>query len=547
MISTRIAGFLAAWWTIVPGHGAPGPGVAAPDRQPGVQNPAPPSRAGRDSALHLLNRIAYGPRPGDVDRVLAEGIDTYLERQLHPDRIPDPAVAAPLGRLAVLHAATGDLARQYRLDLADRLRRQRMLADSGAGAPPTEGRRPPVDATRRSIGELQQSVLIRAVLSERQLEAVLTDFWFNHFNVFMGKGPVRVLVRDYLEETIRPRVLGRFEDLLIATAESPAMLIYLDNAQSVAEGAEPPRLARRARLDSALEARMPRGVNENYARELLELHTLGVDAGYTQEDVENVARVLTGWGIRRRGAEPVFAFNAWAHDGGTKTVLGRVFPAGGGMEEGVELLRWLAAHPATVRHVSAKLCRRFVADDPPEGCIDAAAAAWQASDGEIRAVVAAILRSPEFWAPGTRGAKTKTPLEFVASAARVIGGVPDTTLVLAQVVRRLGQPLFFESAPTGYAEIEERWVNSGALLERLNVAMALASRRAPGLRSPGLPRRRIADPDALVQSVNETILGGQAGPATLRVLRERADTVDPARARILLTGLALGSPEFQRQ
>ena len=225
---------------------------------------------------------------------------------------------------------------------------------------------------------------------------------------------------------------------------------------------------------------MPRGLNENYARELLELHTVGVDGGYTQQDVVDVARILTGWGIERPDRGAAFEFHDWAHDRGEKTVLGVRFPAGHDMDEGLRLLGLLASHHATMHHVSHKLCARFVADDPPDGCVDAAVDAWHHSDGDIREVLRAIFRSPDFWAPQTRRAKVKTPLEFLVSAVRATGAVPDTTARLALVVARLGQPLFLQPAPTGYGEIQDDWVNAGALLNRMNVAVALAAGRLPG-------------------------------------------------------------------
>jgi uncharacterized protein (DUF1800 family) len=360
---------------------------------------------------------------------------------------------------------------------------------------------------------------------------------------------------SYIEETIRPRVLGRFEDLLVATAQAPAMLVYLDNAQSVAEGAVPPALARqRGRAggrqqarQERLEERLPRGINENYARELMELHTLGVDGGYTQRDVVEVARILTGWSIRRRD-DPGFEFHDWAHAQGDKTVLGRTF-RDGGMHEGRELLAFLAHHPATMRFVSAKLCARFVSDLPPEGCIDAGVHAWARSGGEIRDVVRAILTSPEFNAPEARAAKLKTPLEFVTSAVRAVGGTPDSSLALALLVGRLGQPLYLQAAPTGYPEREESWVNSGALLERFNTAVALAAGRLPGVRYD--PDRLLplnGDSSRLADLVNQVILAGGAGEGTLGTLRrEIADIRDSATARAFAIGLALGSPEFQRQ
>src|SRR5213078_3278950 len=289
----------------------------------------------------------------------------------------------------------------------------------------------PMQEFRELGGELQQLAIVRAAISERQLREVMVDFWANHFNVFVGKGADRFLTPSYIEETIRPNALGRFEDLLIATAKSPAMLFYLDNAQSVAPGATPPRRQPRA----------PRGINENYARELLELHTLGVDGGYTQQDVIAVARVFTGWGIDRPQRGAGFAFHAWAHDRGEKQVFGMRF-RGGGMEEGIRLLKLLAMQHATMHHVSQKLCARFVRDDPPDGCVDAAVDAWHRSNGDIRAILRAIFTSPDFWAPQALRAKVKTPLEFVVSAVRATGATPDSTLRLAQVVSRLGEPLY---------------------------------------------------------------------------------------------------------
>jgi uncharacterized protein (DUF1800 family) len=516
--------------------------------------------AGRDSILHLLNRAAFGPRPGDVERIQAAGIERYLDAQLDPARIGDTAVTRYLARLDVLSKHPDEIGREVRDALAER--RTRETRGDTMPMSRADRERSPI---RRYGAELQQAAVIRAVTSERQLYEVMADFWVNHFNVFMAKGNQLGFMAAYVEETIRPRVLGRFEDLLVATAKSPAMLFYLDNAQSVAEGAVPPGLTgqrgsgaagrrrfgrQAARLDSLrrlAEQRMPRGINENYARELLELHTLGVDGGYTQHDVVQVARILTGWSIRRQG-DPRFVFNNWAHVTGPKAVMGREFPEDG-VNEGMALLAFLARHPSTMRHVSAKLCMRFVSDLPPEGCIDAAVHAWQRTDGDIREVVRAILRSPEFWAPEARGAKLKTPLEFVASAVRAVDGRPDSTVALAALVGRLGQPLYLQAAPTGYPEREESWVNSGALLERFNAAVALAAGRLPGVTYQ--PDRLVTvapGPDRLPDLVNEAILSGIAGDSTLATIRRQlADIRDPRAARAFAIGLALGSPEFQRQ
>jgi uncharacterized protein (DUF1800 family) len=509
--------------------------------------PALPAQTHDTAAVvHLLNRAAFGARPGDVGRVLAMGVDAWLDLQLHPERIPDTAAQRYLEGLEVMRRPPDEVARALREAAAERRqRRAAMRSDSTATMPPPDGE---PGVLRRYPAQLQQAAVARAVLSERQLYEVMVDFWVNHFNVFMAKGNDRGLMPAYVEETIRPRALDRFEDLLVATARSPAMLNYLDNAQSVAEGALPPlgRPGGRAGQERLL-ARMPRGVNENYARELLELHTLGVDGGYTQADVEAVARILTGWSVRLRG-DPEFVFNAWAHARGPKTALGRTFSEDG-EREGLALLAFLARHPSTMRHVSAKLCTRLVSDVPPEGCIDAGVHAWEKSGGDVRQIVGAILRSDEFWAAEARSAKLKTPLEFVASAVRAVGGRPDTTPALAALVARLGQPLYLQAAPTGYPEREESWVNTGALLERFNAAMGLAAGRLPGVRyDPDSLVPVDSDPARLVATVSAAILSGAAGDATLATIRRQvSDLRDPAVARAFAIGLALGSPEFQRQ
>jgi uncharacterized protein (DUF1800 family) len=402
-----------------------------------------------------------------------------------------------------------------------------------------------LDQLRQAVGQVQQLAVVRAVLSERQLREIMVDFWVNHFNVYFAKGADRVLMPVYIEHTIRPRALGRFEDLLIATAQSPAMLFYLDNWESVANGAVPPTAGRAVGRSAAAN----RGPNENYARELLELHTLGVDGGYTQHDVIEVARLFTGWSIARPAQVGRFQFNAWAHDAGEKLVRGVRFPAGHGLDEGLRLLKLLANDPATMRHVSHKLCARFVTDDPPDGCVDDAAAVWRASRGDITAVVRAIVQSPDFWAPRALRAKVKTPLEFLVSAVRAVGGEPDSTPALADVVGRLGQPLYLEPSPAGYPESQEEWVNSGALLHRMNAAVDLAAGRLPGVAvSLDGVLTLDDDPDALIASLDDRLLGGVLSTRTRSVLRDQLSAVRDARAaRSLVVGLALGGPEFQKQ
>ena len=508
-----------------------------------------------DSALHVLNRLAYGPRPGEVDRVAGSGVMKWIDAQLQPDRIPDPQVERRESSFPILGKDPGDLARAITVVRRQRFGTRQNGQDVG---PPGRPLLLPADSqaalhVRQTMGQLQQLAVMRAAISERQLREVMVDFWTNHFNVFFGKGADRAFTPSYIERTIRPRAMGRFEDLLVATAKSPAMLFYLDNWQSVAKGAEPPAVARMARLDDAraeqMLARMPQGLNENYARELMELHTLGVDGGYTQQDVIEVARIFTGWSIERPQQGGEFRFNDWAHDYGEKTVRGVDFPGGHGMDEGLRLLKLLAEDPATMHHVSRQLCARFVSDDPPDGCVDDAVAAWRRTDGDIAEVLRAIFVSPDFWSPQAVRAKVKTPLEYIVSAVRAVGGDPDTTPRLAQVIGRLGEPLYAQPSPAGYPESQEEWVNSGALLLRMNMAVALAAGRLPGVTialDSLVPTTE--DAAALIEAADVRLLGGILTPHSDDVLRhEVANVPDPVAARALVIGLALGGPEFQRR
>src|SRR6184192_580839 len=504
-----------------------------------------PALTPRDSALHALNRLAYGPRPGEVDRVAADGVMRWVDRQLSPRKIDDGPLAARERRFKILDYDAGELARVY-VDAQRERREQKRAAatDSMTEKPEQTG---PLEQRGRRLGaEFQELAVIRAVLSERQLYEVMVDFWANHFNVFFAKGADRFLTPSYIEQTIRPRALGKFADLLIATAQSPAMLFYLDNWESVAPGSTPPQAMRlRARplfgrapsfgrpplFDPARDPmradsqrqraveRMPKGINENYARELLELHTLGVDGGYTQQDVINVARIFTGWSIRRPQQGGDFEFHDWAHDTGDKQVLGIEFERGHGMDEGVRLLKLLANHPATMHHVSRQLCQRFVNDDPPDGCVDDAVAAWQRTRGDIREVLRAVFHGPDFWSTVNVRAKVKTPLEFVVSAARATAADPDTTPRLAQMVARLGEPLYLHVAPDGYPEKEDAWVNSGALLDRMNAAVALAAGRLPGAAATLDSVAPVtADPQQLIADIDDAILGGTMSENTKRVI-----------------------------
>ncbi len=496
----------------------------------------------RDSAVHALNRLAYGPTPAQVDDIARHGVMRWIDHQLEDHHGQDDAADVRRNAFPILAMSRASLAEYYAEMRRQKQMEQHEAAAMDAGLPRAIPARPPKAAPRELAGGLEQWVVVRATLANRQLAEVMADFWFNHFNVFMDKGADRFLLPSYLEETIRPRALGKFEDLLLATARSPAMLFYLDNAMSIAPGAEPTG----RRLPGKPKAS---GLNENYARELLELHTLGVDGGYTQHDVIEVARILTGLSIDHPERGAGFTFHDWAHDRGPKQVLGQLFSAGHGEDEGERLLRMLANHPATMHHVSAKLCARFVSDEPSDECVDQAVAAWRRSHGEIREVLRAIFRSDAFWAAAAVRSKVKTPLEFVVSAIRATGGVPDSTSQLAQAVARLGEPLLRQASPAGYPETQEEWVNSGALLQRMNFAVALAAGRLPGVQvNLDSIAPATTEYDRLLDIVGERLLSGRMTEQTRRVIRrELAGVRDPVQARALAVGLALGGPEFQRQ
>lgn len=486
-----------------------------------------------DSARHVLNRLAFGPTPGEIDIVRREGALHWAERLLSDARPEDPALARREQAFDPGRFEAAALA--GRIEESRRARRQQQaLGDSGMIRGKDVKRMDQGPA--RTLAQFQQLAIVRAVTAEDQLREVMIDFWTNHFNIYLDKGIDRALVPEFINQTIRPKALGKFEDLLLATARSPAMLYYLDNVRSVRPGPSRPR-------------RLPTGINENYARELMELHTLGVDGGYTQQDVTEVARILTGWGMEQPSRGTGYQFHDWAHDDGAKTVLGMKFPAGGGESEGRKLIQMLANHPATMHHVSQKLCARLVADDPPDGCVDDAVRAWKESHGEILAVLRAIVRSPDFWSPRAMNSKVKSPFEFVVSAARALSIEPDTFPALAQAVGKLGQPLYRQSSPAGYPEREDDWVNSGALLERMNLAVALTAGRVRGA-SPQLDP--LAAPDksgpALLDAIDHVLFAGSMSATTRKAIaREVDDARSSEEARSLAIGLALGSPEFQRQ
>jgi uncharacterized protein (DUF1800 family) len=415
----------------------------------------------RERAQHALDRLAFGGKPGDVDVVMRIGVDRWIDQQLHPERIPDRAVDAQLARYQTLSMSSTQIFDQFEKPIIERRRAKKNQQEIEEGIAPEN--RP-----RRLIAELSAQRLIRATDSERQLNEVMADFWLNHFNIFAPKGLDRVLITSYERDVIRPHMWGKFEDLLLATAKSPAMLFYLDNARSRA-GA----------------------INENYAREIMELHTLGVDGGYTQQDVTELARVLTGWSIARPNEGEGFVFRRFAHDRGEKTVLGIHFRAGGGMEEGERMIHVLAHQPATAHHIAYKLCQRFIADEPPASAVDRVAKVFLATDGDLRRTVQAVIDSPEFWDPQHYRNKMKTPFEFAVSAIRAVGGCIDDPLPVARQLQQMGEGLYLSQPPTGYSDTAQAWSGSGELMARLNFALAVAENKLPGVRST------IPDPKAM--------------------------------------------------
>jgi uncharacterized protein (DUF1800 family) len=652
-------------------------------------------------ALHALNRLTFGPRPGDVQRVTAMGVDKWIDQQLHPEHINDAALESHLAPLRTIRMSTkelvdnfpppqvikavmdgkerlpsdpvkravyeaqidriehkdeekkaaastagnsftppvnqsanaapgpdaaaaqgaanpapqpagkgkrtpeqiaqkqedklfADLKAQELLDLPpdERMKRvlemspddQRALATSLKGAKAdkfTEGMNPKQRETLQALNnpqqvvndELVQAKLLRAIYSERQLDEVMTDFWFNHFNVYLGKGADRYMVTAYERDVIRPHALGKFEDLLVATAQSPAMLFYLDNWLSAGPNSEVAlgvALRRNARNrypyghPPAKPKKRGSGLNENYGRELMELHTLGVNGGYTQKDVTELARVLTGWTIEEPRKGGGFKYEEKLHEPGDKLILGHRIKEGG-EREGRQVLHLLAHHPSTAHFICNKLAMRFVSDTPPSALVDRMAQTFLKKDGDIREVLKTMLKSPEFWSDDAYRAKVKTPLEFVVSAARATNADVTDAMALARQLNNMGMPLYGMQPPTGYSMKADAWVNSSALLDRMNFSLALLNGRVKGTQvdvsqlvppSPGGPSAA-EDPHQALAQMEASLLAGDISKQTHDAIAKRLDDPqvaqrkldDPARAPNLgmIAGLIVGSPEFQRR
>lgn len=465
-----------------------GCGSAVHSPATGIAITAVESELPRDQQIdHVLNRLAYGARPGDAERVRAMGVERWIALQLTPERIDDRASDSVVAAYRTLAMPTSELASIFR---TVRMARRDTSQPTARAAMRDEQR-----TLQLSLGEAAAAKLSRAVVSERQLYEQMVDFWTNHFNVFAGKGQTRLFIPAYDRDVIRPRAMGRFRDLLGAVAKSPAMLFYLDNWQSAADSTHSTlrprpafgRVGSRPPLRGGLPpaaARQPRGLNENYARELMELHTLGVDGGYTQQDVIEVARALTGWSIDP--AHGIFAFRPAIHDADQKTVLGVRLPARRGIEDGEDVLDILAKHPSTARHITRKLVVRFVSDSPPPALVDRCASVFARNDGDIRQTLRCVVTSPEFFSRSAYRSKVKTPFELVASGLRAVNATPDATPRSAQILTRLGQPIFGRQTPDGWPDRAVEWMNSGAMMNRVNFGLALAAGRLPGVRFGGV-------------------------------------------------------------
>ena len=575
-----------------------------------------------EQIVHALDRLTFGPRPGDVERVKRIGLKKWINQQLHPDRLaenpvleahlqaleslrmtpleaeqhyPSPQVIRaiaqgrqPLPEDPLLRSSVERLLVRYKTKIAqasntpvapdqqEDLEPMRSLDEvltpveleivrSGNGerkrellesmpqekiedmlVAMTQRQRlqvfgPASSTVRREIFllnapqqvvayDLLDSKMLRAIESTRQLAEELDDFWFNHFNVFYEKGADRFLIPQYEREAIRPHVLGQFRDLLEATAKSPAMLFFLDNFESV-----------RPDLDANNQHRkVKRGLNENYGRELMELHTLGVNGGYTQKDVTEVARCFTGWTIRapRDGGE--FFYNDKLHDKGEKIVLGHVIAAGGGIEDGEQVLDILARHPSTAHFISKELAQRFVADNPPEALVNRMAQTFLSTNGSIREVMKTMLNSKEFWSQGAYRAKVKSPFEMVASAARALDANVIDGWALANQVGRLGEPLYRKLEPTGYSNLNSEWVNSASLLGRMNFALQLAQNHVESVKVD--VKRFGDDPNAVAKALMFRDMSPQTRAAIDKALEDNKQK-NPALAAALI----IGSPDFQKR
>jgi hypothetical protein len=499
-------------------------------------DPALHPLSGSQQIAHVLSRLTFGPRPGDAERVKAIGVKRWIDEQLRPGRIDDSALETALAPIPAWSEVASSLGMVPDVPRSISTKPSAELMKDSAARVQLQ-----LVALRMKVVALQArgdyfyaGKVIHAQLGERQLLEVLSDFWENHFSVYQAKMPSPTALIEWDRDVLRPRALGKFRDLLGAVAHSPAMLFYLDNHLST-----------------------KRGLNENYARELMELHTLGVDGGYTQKDVQEVARALTGWTIDRSRQPVTFVFRPAQHDTGVKTVLGNTLQSGRGIEDGEEVLDILARHPSTARYIAFKLARRLVSDDPPPALVSRAAATFSRTDGDIAEVVRTIVSSREFFSQAAFRAKVKTPFQLVVSARRALGAPADTSPQTARLIARLGQPTFGWQTPDGWPERGGAWMNSATMFSRIKFGNDIAEGRVPFVPIKAWPvwnSLASAPLNTQAEGVVDVILGGFAEPLTrTTMLGIRSDGsgnapgADGERRLRELLAIALASPEFQRR
>jgi len=564
------------------------------------------------AAAHLVSRFTYGAKPGQVDAVVQMGLENWFVQQLG-GMLADDSLEQRLSRYDALELSNEEVANMYpRNGQVVRMAIRDGVINKDSVKVDRKEYRDVLQTYMQQKGLKREQDLfrqffcqkvLRATYSENQLREVMADFWFNHFNVSITKNDCAEFIPAYERDVIRPNALGRFNELLLKTAKSPAMLYYLDNFIS----SSPLPEGQPEMMDSAGKAKRNRGLNENYAREVMELHTLGVDGGYSQHDVTEAARVLTGWGVYPMGQfakgagavrlarftdeqvsrasgrmnihEGDFFFNANRHDKGEKVVLGHVFPAGGGYEEGVALLNLLAHQPATAKFICRKIAVRFVSDEPPAALVDKMAKTFIDKNGDIRQVLLTMVESREFWSPAAFREKTKSPFELAIGAVRGLDGEIRQPMPLFAWVTRMGEKKYYYQAPTGFPDKGAYWINTGSLLNRMNFGLALAGGRVPGVRIDLLALNNGHEPESasaalaiygkillpgrdlaatekrlepmlsekgLAQKVNEAAAAGGDGAGRAG----DAGMIAPMDDNSMLAqavGIIIGSPEFQRR
>ncbi len=554
-----------------------------------------------------LLRLSFGVRPGEFDAVKKLGVAKYIEQQLDPDSIDDSALDKRLAKLPTLTLSNPTLAEQYnppkppptptpsptpavtaapdaakvatdapKMDAAKPMMMDETMMMASAAPSPTPAAKPSPTPIPKNPGmvvtELQRAKLLRAVYSERQLNEVVVDFWENHFSIYANKDADRWLLTGFDRDAIRPFAFARFRDLLGATAHSPAMLFYLDNWQS--------SVLREYPATKDKPARKSGGINENYARELMELHTLGVDGGYTQKDVQEVARCFTGWSIRNPNQEGLFVYNPAQHDNGEKTVLGTRIVAGGGIGDAEKVLDILAKHPSTAHFIATKLTRRFIGDNPPKTVVDRASQVFLRTDGSIRETLRSIIESPEFSSPTAYHAKVRTPFEYVAASLRATSAETDANRPILDWVSKMGQPIFGRVTPDGYPDMSTEWLSNNDLLARFNFSVALSANKIIGTKIDAkklLDNTQPLNPGSVVAALTKLILMDQESKHTKDALDKAASEAAkaaslPSSATLMsntgvvkpsafavdpkisadnyvsqLLALTLGAPEFQRK